>query len=273
MRRQGGFTLIELLVVIAIIAILMGILMPALNRVRTQARGAACKSNLHQWGLMFAMYTDDNNGRFFNGLVKNSTSNVADGEWWRVSMWDLSKDKKMWLCPTAFKSRSANAYTTTAPAENPFDAWRVTAAQGGDEGSYAPNGWTCNIPAGYTSMWGRGPAANYWRTNLVKGADNIPVFTEAWWVDGWPLDTDSPCPQGERTPTLSSDEMQRMCVNRHGSAQFCLFADWSVKRVSLKQLWQLKWHRNFNTAGKWTKAGNVTDDAWPAWMAGIPDAF
>jgi len=273
MRERRAFTLIELLVVIAIIAILMAVLMPALSRVRIQARGVGCKSNLHQWGLIFAMYTDENNGRFYSGLVKNTDAGVANGEWWRETMVPLSKDKKMWLCPTAAKNRTGVAVTESRPAKTPYEAWAVPASQGGDEGSYAPNGWMCNIPAGYTSMWGRGPAANYWRTHLVKGADNIPIFTEGWWVDGWPRDADVPCPQGDTTPTLSSDEMQRLCVNRHGGAQFCLFADWSVRKVALKQLWTLKWHRTFNTNNKWTKAGGVTDDQWPQWMAGMKDEF
>ena len=57
MRRGKGFTLIELLVVIAIIALLMGILMPALARVKAQAKDVACKGRLKQWTLIFAMYT------------------------------------------------------------------------------------------------------------------------------------------------------------------------------------------------------------------------
>ena len=64
MRAARGFTLIELLVVIAIIALLMAILMPALARVRAQARAVVCQSNLKQWGAIWAMYTDDNNGFF-----------------------------------------------------------------------------------------------------------------------------------------------------------------------------------------------------------------
>ncbi len=63
-NEQRGFTLIELLVVIAIIALLMAILMPALQRVRKQAKTVICLSNLKQWGTIFAMYTEDNNGFF-----------------------------------------------------------------------------------------------------------------------------------------------------------------------------------------------------------------
>ncbi|MHC4070937.1 MAG: type II secretion system protein [Planctomycetota bacterium] len=63
MRRKEGFTLIELLVVIAIIAILLAILMPALNRVREQGKRAVCLSNLKQLSLAWILYADDNERR------------------------------------------------------------------------------------------------------------------------------------------------------------------------------------------------------------------
>jgi len=65
--------------------------------------------------------------------------------------------------------------------------------------------------------------------------------------------------------------MKRFCLNRHNGYIDGIFLDFSVRRIALKELWTFKWHRNFDTAGTWTKAGGVRPGDWPDWMSGFRD--
>jgi len=101
-------------VVIAIIALLMAILMPALQRVKKQAKAVACQSNLHQWAVVFEMYAGENDGYFWSGDFNRGG--------WEQYVWVgplrpyYNNEKDLRFCPTATKLREEGA-------RDPFAAW------------------------------------------------------------------------------------------------------------------------------------------------------
>ncbi len=125
-RRQKGFTLIELLVVIAIIAVLVGLLLPAVQKVREAANRIQCTNNLKQLGLAMHMYHDN-----FNGLPVEGTNQG-------VSIYTK-------LLPYVEQS---NLYNQIFPAfQTAINAEDAAAQANGNQ--YNVNPWPANVAALY----------------------------------------------------------------------------------------------------------------------------
>lgn len=276
MRRRHGFTLIELLVVIAIIALLMSILMPALRKVKEQANMIKCMANLKQWNMIFAMYLQDNNGKFYTGEASGSS---GDGFMWIVQMKEKEQSRiqnKLWFCP-----KTKDTYLDSNGALNGkasiYTAWGVfdksddsRICNDGIAGSYGINGWVLGVPATGSGLSEGRTRSDHWRTPQVKEAAYIPLMTEALRFDLWPQPNQAPATNPEDT-WKSDNHMARTCMNRHIGHVNVSMCDFSVRRVGLKELYTLKWHRTFNTEGPWTKAGGCDPSNWPDWIRPFKD--
>ena len=235
-RQMAGFTLVELLVVIGIIALLISILMPALNNARRVARTTQCMSNVRQLGMAFQMYTMANKGKCF--------------------IYDPSRVESFWteLLSPHVQNLEFASICPEASEPSPFGWGSVNLAwvAFNHTGSYAFNAWLHhrgrNPPDAFQGgqNWGFGPP-DAWYNFPVPNASRVPVFADSAWVDTWPTDADQP---GDLVTGNSFwDEMQRVCLKRHGfrssKSVNVVFVDGHAETVRLADLWKLRWSRVF----------------------------
>ncbi len=244
MHKRRGFTLIELLVVIAIIALLMSILMPALARVRKQAKEAICQSNLKQWGTVFSMYTGEWNGSFHMGWQSGQKH-----RWYTALRPYYTNETDLLLCPMAMQ-----------PIDNGLGGGSFRAWNGGRydwegvsveyHGSYGVSSCLPNI----ITRPGETFSTDHWRRDDVKGGGNIPLLLDAQWFTSYPWWTNEPpyyegatWNPGTGASALGGG-MGVFCIPRHGETINGIFLDRSVRTIGLKELWLLKFCRNYDVS-------------------------
>ena len=299
---RQAFTLIELLVVIAIIALLLAIMMPVLGKARRQARSAACQGNLRQWGTTLAAFLEDNDGLF--PRVDYSASD-GEGALWILTGWCLAEmrnDKlqplrryhpistKGMLCPEARTPGDLATggggwgmggvtwhYEIKPGATN--KAWVLTLSGGPTNEphfvsvSYGLNGWLFQQRPGVFRTpkeimdAKKSSASSYTNIFLLRHTAGVPLLLDGTYYNGSPTeDAHPPWQDGGEEGAMGG-----FCINRHSEYINALFLDWSVRKIGLKELWTLKWHKDFDTRGRWTRAGGVQAEDWPKWMRNFKD--
>jgi prepilin-type N-terminal cleavage/methylation domain-containing protein len=276
MTKRRGFTLIELLVVISVIAVLLSILMPALRKVKEQGNMIKCMGNLKQWNMIFALYMQDNDGKFYSG---NASGADSDGFWWITQMAEKEQsriDNPLWFCPKTKGTRQEENGTMNMKFSI-YTAWGIFPGSSapnltpdGIAGSYGINGWVLNVPATGAALSEGRTRVDHWRTPNVKQAAQIPLMAEALRFDLWPQPNQAPA-QNPDAEWSGTEHMARTCINRHLGHLNVAMCDFSARKVGVKELWTLKWHRSFNTRGPWTHAGGVSSSNWPDWIRPFKD--
>lgn len=295
-KRERAFTVIELLVVIAVIALLMAILIPALHRARNQARTVVCQSNLRQWAMTLAAYTEAHDGRFPSDPTGHSALWLLRGTF--IGDTDPNADhgavhgfhtKGIALCPMAtrpsvdgIRGRFSEVFIASDAGRGvriegyagwPTEAWQVLTPTPPFIGSYGYNHALFHGFRAETIFGPEGPIRTLPNLNVfsMREHTSVPVMLDAT----APVSNRSMTDPGALTPmwrTGIAGGLNMFLVDRrHGLAVNGMFLDWSVRKVGLKELYTLKWASDFDRANRWTKAGGVQPHDWPKWMRDCKD--
>ena len=246
--RPAGFTLTELLVVVGLIALLISLLMPALNRARAASNAVTCLSNLRQMGMAWSNYVTENHGRLPEYLWQTPANpDVAWRAYWLGILETYKVHDDTILCPAARdvipfnqnRGYGSAAYAWTGKYQSPGTVVRYNVATYRDS-SYGYNRYL-TVGGGFGT---NGLAS---RITSVRQLCDVPVFMDAIFADFRPTNGSEGSPvasppnlRGDSFPANAPDHW-RFLIARHGRGVNTAMADGSARWVPLEETYALRW--------------------------------
>jgi prepilin-type N-terminal cleavage/methylation domain-containing protein/prepilin-type processing-associated H-X9-DG protein len=282
-RSRKGFTLIELLVVISIIALLIALLLPALDKAKKLGESAVCLSNLRQIGVGYQEYISEYSTLTVN-MNANNSGNYAAGDWYELLAPFITTPGVL-LCPSTIIDPATNTWLQPSPtANNPFATYFVhnnwthyTAGQAPSAfltlgtalwgnptlySSYCFNGWIYNYQGspttGQTALSNDAPSWDNGGNSTTPNffgpggppTQETPLVGDGVMSDGFPEPGNIPPlslgqPTGSGYPSVYNSFMDDFITNRHGATTNFAFADGHAESVQLADVWNLHWQPNW----------------------------
>ena len=264
--RRHAFTLVELLVVIGIIAVLVSILLPAMQKARAASQRVACLSNLRQLHMAMVMYNQDFKqkliaewtvGPLWPYLVKPYLGYGLNS----ASLGNEQTRNAIFVCPSAPEKPTGDSVIN--PAISPFEQHTTRHSSfGWVQSAYGMNRWLYDriqkdINDGTTPdtryFLYADRTTTYLKLTHVQKMGEIPLFFDCRWREARP----SSNTEGYyRNGVDGAGDMDNVAMARHGRYVNVTYVDGSTRTIPLPELWTARWH------SRWTRPAILPEVPW-----------